>query len=290
LIPAPERLAALEVDVDRALVSGDLGPLEVLGYGEISCVLALDGFACKRLPPFPDEARVERYRAVLERYLGELARRGVAVVPSRLVSHRRPDGRIAVYCVQPRLDPAGLGPRRFAAASVDEARALFQAVLEQIRGAVGPDVGLDGQLSNWAFADGRPSYFDVSTPFLRDEAGRDLLDTDLFVAALPWLMRPVVRRFLIRDILDKYYRLRGVVLDFLGNLYKERLGRLAAPLLEVANRSVDPPIAADEPARYYRGDKRLWALLSLARRVDRAWQRGVRRRPYPFLLPGKIER
>ena len=110
------------------------------------------------------------------------------------------------------------------------------------------------------------------------------------MAALPWLMRPVVRRFLIRDILDKYYQLRGVVLDFLGNLYKERLDRLTAPLLDIANRSVDPPILADEPARYYRGDKRLWALLLRARRLDRAWQRRVRRRPYPFLLPGRIER
>jgi hypothetical protein len=290
VIPAPERLAALEADVDRALVSGDLGSLEVLGYGEISCVLALDGCACKRLPPFPDEERLERYRAVFERYLGELARRGVAIVPSRLVSHRRPDGRIAVYCVQPMLDPAALGPRRLAAASVDEAGALFALLLDQIQGAVGPLVGIDGQLSNWAFVDGKPSFFDVSTPFLRAEDGRELLDTDLFVAALPWLMRPVVRRFLLRDILDKYYQLRGVVLDFLGNLHKERLDRLTAPLLEIANRRVDPPISADEPARYYRGDKRLWELLLRARRLDRAWQRGVRRRPYPFLLPGKIER
>ncbi len=45
--PPAERLAALERDVDRALAGGDLGPLEVLGYGEISCVLALDGSALK---------------------------------------------------------------------------------------------------------------------------------------------------------------------------------------------------------------------------------------------------
>jgi hypothetical protein len=34
----------------------------------------------------------------------------------------------------------------------------------------------------------------------------------------------------------------------------------------------------------------MWALLQRARRVDRAWQRHVRRRPYPFLLPGPVDR
>ena len=31
-------------------------------------------------------------------------------------------------------------------------------------------------------------------------------------------------------------------------------------------------------------------LLQRLRRLDRAWQRRVRRRVYPFLLPGRIER
>jgi hypothetical protein len=31
-------------------------------------------------------------------------------------------------------------------------------------------------------------------------------------------------------------------------------------------------------------------LLQRLRRADRWWQRTVRRRPYPFLLPGRIDR
>jgi hypothetical protein len=42
--------------------------------------------------------------------------------------------------------------------------------------------------------------------------------------------------------------------------------------------------------RYYRSDARLWALLLRIRTLDRSWQRRVRRRPYPFLLPREIER
>jgi hypothetical protein len=195
-----------------------------------------------------------------------------------------------VYCVQPIVDADALGPRRFARASAGEAAAMFDELVERIARAVGPRLGIDGQLSNWAWIDGRVTLLDVSTPFLRDERGREQLDTEVYVEALPWLLRGFARRFLIRSIFDKYYDPRAVTLDLLGNLFKERLGHLVPALVERANRQVAPPIAPGEPARYYASDKRTWALLQRARRLDRAWQRGVRRRPYPYLLPGKIAR
>ena len=39
-----------------------------------------------------------------------------------------------------------------------------------------------------------------------------------------------------------------------------------------------------------RADARMWALLQRLRRADRWWQRRVRRRQYPFLLPGEVQR
>ena len=53
--PAIESLQQLERDVERALDSRDDSHLRVLGYGEISVVVALElgeeRYACKRLPP-----------------------------------------------------------------------------------------------------------------------------------------------------------------------------------------------------------------------------------------------
>ena len=50
-------LRELDRQVERALGRGDEGELPVLGYGEISLVLAWPpespSFACKRLPVFP---------------------------------------------------------------------------------------------------------------------------------------------------------------------------------------------------------------------------------------------
>lgn len=101
----PDRpsLAELEERVDHALTTGDASGIEVLGYGEISCVLAWhDGsepVAAKRLPLFDTAARLEAYRETFESYLEALATAGVPVVPSRLDATPASDGRIAAWCL-----------------------------------------------------------------------------------------------------------------------------------------------------------------------------------------------
>ena len=100
----------------------------------------------------------------------------------------------------------------------------------------------------------------------------------------------MVRRFLLKGILDKYYDVRGVVLDFLGNFHKESLQHLIDPFLELANERISPELNQREILKYYRADAYTWELLQRLRHIDRLWQRRVRRRPYPFLLPGRIER
>jgi hypothetical protein len=292
--PDQPALEALEARVERALAVGGPGDLEVLGYGEISAVLALEApggpFACKRLPPFAGSASLEAYRACLEDYLGALAGRGLRVAPTALLHLERTDGRLTAYCVQAALPPGSLLPGILARAGEGRARALFGRLLEAVERAVGPELGLDGQMSNWAVAGGELIYLDVTTPMMRDGAGAERLDTGLFLASLPWALRGPVRRFLLGGILEKYYQPRGVVLDALANLVKERLERWLPAFLEESNARVRPALSQEEVRRYYAADARTWALLQRLRRLDRAWQRRVRRRPYPFLLPGRIER
>ena len=79
-------------------------------------------------------------------------------------------------------------------------------------------------------------------------------------------------------------------LDLTGNLLKERLEGWLPPFLDRFNAHLDEPLTEDEVRRHYRSDARLWSALLRIRRLDRAWRRRVRRRPYPFLLPGPIER
>jgi hypothetical protein len=287
-------LAELEKHVDHALSTGDESGIQILGYGEISCVVAWhDGsteIAAKRLPLFDTEDRLATYRKAFDLYLEALGGSAMRVVPSRLETTPATDGRIAAWCLQPLLDPDALAPTWLETANEDAARWLIGRITDRVSSAVAPRVGLDGQLSNWAVVDGELLYFDVTTPMMRDEAGREALDTDLFLASLPWALRGPVRRFMLHSILDKYYSPRGVLVDFLGNLIKEgRSDRLLLGL-DVVNAAVAPAVEESEVRRYYREDARMWALLQRLRRIDRKWQQLVRRRQYPFLLPGKVER
>jgi len=291
---ADTELRALDDLVEAALARGDDEALPALGYGEISLVLAWPAdeprFACKRLPVFGTRARLAAYRSALDDYLAALRAAGVDVVDSDLREVERGDGTVAGYVVQPILAAASIGPEVLRGAEPDATHPLVDGIIEAAVAVVGPRLGLDAQLSNWALDGESLTYLDVSTPLIWDAEDRTRLDLELIAGAFPWPMRAPLRRFVAPGILDAYRGLRTVLLDLCGNLLKERLGDWLPPFLAAANRHLDDPISAAEVERYYRSDKRLWAALLRIRRLDRAWQRHVRRRPYPFLLPGRVER
>jgi N-glycosylase/DNA lyase len=287
-------LRELEAAVDHALATGDVSRLEVVGYGEITLVVrwtvAGRQVACKRLPGLAGDTAFSAYRSCVTSYVARLAERGVVVPETAVEAVPRRDGSVTAYCVQPVLPAPSLLPNLLQGASRDEVREVVAALVERIAGCIDARIGLDAQLSNWAWADDGLRYLDISTPFERDERGRESFDVELHLASVPWALRGGVRRFALGAILDKYYDRRGALIDLAGNLYKERLAQLVPAVLEAANRLVEPPITAAEAERYYRDDARMWELLQRLRRADRWWQRTVRRRPYPFLLPGRIER
>src|SRR6185503_17108526 len=100
MLSEPE-LRDLDRAVDRVAV-GDRGGLEILGAGEITCVVEWRGYACKRLPAFHSEARVRAYGELLAEYVARLRACGIAVVDTSLGSCVRDDGRISAFVVQPR--------------------------------------------------------------------------------------------------------------------------------------------------------------------------------------------
>ncbi len=287
--------APLEQLVEHALVTGDTTALHVLGYGEISCVLAWPDangpWACKRLPAFDTSDRLDTYRTRFGEYVSALSERGINVQDSRLEIVPSSDG-VSVYIVQPSIAPELMAPAVLRQASERDGRALLEALVDRIMVVVSPTVGLDAQLSNWALVNDELLYFDISTQLLRDDKGRDLLDTDLFIASLPAVLRPVVRHVLLGSILDQFFTARGTALDLIANLYKEELGAWVPTAVEVANGRLtdEKPLSEAEARRYYRRDMRVWGMLQTMRRLDRVWQLRVRRRPYRFLLPGRINR
>jgi hypothetical protein len=287
-------LAAVESAVQEALASGREDQLRVLGHGEMSLVVGWPTddpvVACKRLPVFASTAAAERYEDVFSRYIARLERRGLHVVSSSL-SFLEPgrDGRLVGYVAQPVLPAASLGPDILRAAAPDPDHPLLTAVVTGVLRTVDQDTGLDAQISNWSMLGDTVAYLDLTTPILYDEDGL-ALDLDMQTAPYPWLLRPLLSRFAAPRIAAAYCQPRTVLVDLAANLYKERLTEWIPAVLEAANRELSEPITRDEVDRYYRSDARLWEVMLRLRRADRWWQRRVRRRTYPFLLPRPTRR
>ncbi len=285
-------LAILEQQVWSALEAVDTSALRVLGYGEITLVLGWPAdaprFACKRLPVFPDAERAAAYGATVTEYVAALDRRGVEVLTSewRTVTAR---AGVAAYVIQPVLPVETLVPNLLRA-DPESGTEVIDRIVTTIAETVDEDVGLDGQVANWAFVDGRLRYFDVTTPMLNDASGRTRLDLGLLVRPLPAPVRTIVRRAVAAGIVAHFHEPRYVLVDMIGNLVKERLDGCIDPAIALANRYARPPIDRAEVERFYRSDARTWEALLRLRRADRWWQRNVRRRTYPFLLPGPIAR
>jgi hypothetical protein len=284
----PVELRALEGEVSAALALRNPDRLPLLGHGEISLVLGWPPgeprVACKRLPPFRDVAAFERYAVVVRRYIDELRAGGVRIVETQLHHLVRPDGRVVGFHVQPVLPRQALGTEILRGVDASHGHPVLGAVADAVVGATHPRLGVDAQLSNWAWLDGEPWQLDLTTPFLLDERGHPAFDLSPFLAVLPAPVRPLVRREMIA-LIRRWTTARGALLDMTASLLKEGLDRWVDPVLTEVNARVTPPISVEEATRVYHSDRRLWPLLLQLERANRWWQNNVRHRPFEFLVP-----
>lgn len=280
-------LEALDAEIESAIRAGDAASMRVLGYGEFTLVLgwptARPEVAVKRLPAFRDADQLGRYEETLRRYVGALESRGVAVIPTELRATAVGDG-FHAYLIQPLVPRDALLNRVLGTAEPDRGHELLKVLAGHVAATVDRSLGLDAQAGNWMVTGDGLVILDVSTPLMRSPAGRDELDLSLFESIYP----PAVRRLLRRvapSVMSQYHDPRTVLVDVGSNLIKERLDRWLPAICDAAGEHVSPPVTEAALRRYFARDKQFWLAMQRLRRIDRAWQRRVRRRPYPFLLP-----
>lgn len=280
-------VAALDQAVERMLLTGDRGEITMIGAGEMTCVLRWRGHACKRLPPFDDLARVDAYAQLLEEYIRQLRASGVPVIDTALHTVSR-SGKHMVYLVQSLIPADRCLPAWLRAAPHGEGLPMARLVLDHVQRCTANKVGIDANLSNWSVDDGKPLYFDVSTPMLRDAAGHHRLDTEIFVATLPAIVRGLVRRYFVTELLDRYYDTRRVYENLLGDLPNTRLDDLTATLLVEANARLDTPLTLKQIYAYRREDLITWRAIRQLLKLEQFWRRTILRAPNPHLLPSQF--
>ncbi len=313
----------------RRLYSESAG-LEIIGYGEISTVMEIGkgnhlGENCdsvrdpgsewiwKKMPPFSELEEVESYQLLYMRYRELLLESLGIPVPEQTVYYFRHRKHYIVYAGQKKADPRRVCHRLLRDLDEENALKIFRQVLDAVgrvhefnRGNRGTLIGFDAQLSNWVhqpeesnreevFPGDRLIYLDTSSPLIR-ENGVEQLNTEIFLMSAASFLRPVIRKFFLREVLDRYYEMRSVTVDLIANLYKEKRRDLIDPFIGEANRFFrewsisEKEITRREIDKYYSGDAFIWKFYQSARRIDRFITEKIFRKRYTYRLPGKIER
>jgi hypothetical protein len=292
-------------------------PAQVLGYGEISTVFSIEaadpGLAYKRIPSFHSAEEAADYVALYDDCMAVFDDIGIEIAPGEMVWFEGVNGRyFVVYLIQKMLNPQTIAHKVIHQLDVAQAHTLIAAIFDEFeqvfafnaenQGSI--EVGFDGQLSNWAVSifdaenGNLPDpvnlvYLDTSSPLLRRN-GVEQLNAEIFLRSAPAFLQPILKALFLEDVVTRYYDLRKVTIDLLANLYKEQKAELVPSLLNMANERWGnnerfTPLTPKEIESYYREDAFIWRLYLGARRFDRALHQ-LFNKPYPFILPGKIER
>ncbi|MBO8183620.1 MAG: hypothetical protein H0Z28_12680 [Archaeoglobus sp.] len=276
--------------------------MNILGYGEISVVFEVreqEGIALKRIPNFKPE-EVEAYIDLFHEYESLLKEAGLKLPRSDAAYVLRGDKAI-LYIAQERLESENVCNKVIHKIKNDEFKELFLRILNELRKVwdfneksvvTGTEIGIDGQISNFALKNGDLLYFDTSTPMVRRN-GEHQINAEVFLRAAPPIMRTIVKRLFLQEILDRYFDFRLVVVDLLANLFKEKRKDAIPMLLDVANEFLSEfgikNITYKEIEKYYKEDAFIWSLYLNLRKLHRFTAKifGMR---YEYFLPEKIER
>ncbi len=297
---------------------GVITRIDVIGYGEISVVFSVERqgflrkqeFVFKKLPYFSSIEEVKDYIKLYDVYHYILHKIGVDTPDWYAIYSKMKDG-YCVYALQEKLPKSSLGNVVLHEVGKAEFMKMFERVVEKISrvddfnsGKMKVDlrewseaeikIGFDAQISNWAFMpDGRLLYLDTSTPLIRKN-GEEQLNVELFLKAVPIVFTLIIKLFILDKVLDRYYDMRGVVLDLIANFIKEKKPEYIPELLRVANEFLVSknitPIEEKEVFKYYREDAMIWRFFQFARRVERFVVEKIFRKEYKLKLPEKIER
>ena len=308
-----EFLQKFEDRFDPAHIEKSPVPVKVLGYGEISTVVAytapsVSGWAFKRLPLFSSEEEAQGYCRLYLEYNRLLQAAGVDTPESGgfVVKGKN---RYVAYLSQKQLPVETIGNKVIRECSPDESLLLLRKVLFKMRGLWQQNsdtlrLGLDSQISNWSLTGYRPGepldgtagllYLDTSTPFIRKN-GVEQMNPLLFLQSAPPVMRPVLRKFFLQDVMDRFYNFRLTAVDLTANLYKEQKAELIPLWLEVINEEnsellENRPVTEKEVEKFYKEDKFIWQLFLAVRRANRFVNTKMLGQRYEFTLPGKIKR
>jgi hypothetical protein len=303
--------------------------VDIVGYGEISTVMHLRKtrwmsddidivkdeslWIWKKMPPFPDSAEVERFEGLYAEYRAILTEKIGILVPKQIVKHFRHDKYFTVYAGQEKVDSDTVCNVLIKKLNAPDAGRIMEFILRILkdvnsfnRNDPHISIGIDAQLSNWALVSDHAStgtvhdddglvYIDTSSPMIKID-GTEQINTEIFIKSAASFLRPVIRAFFLKEVVDRYYDVRSVMIDIIANLHKEKREDLIDWFIEITNsfclnNQLDiTPLTRKEIDAYYSSDAFIWKFYQASRKIDRFITENILRKKYIFRIPGAIER
>ena len=315
-----ELLKELERSIDTVHPESGKIPLKILGYGEISLVFELlddpQHLAYKRIPIFDNENQVKRHIWAYNEYNRILqAEVGLNLPQFDTAWFKDKNGKIQFYCVQEKINPDSVGNKVIHKVNDKEVKRLMLLAMREMykvwnysRKNKTIDLGLDGQISNFALIDynshkpkvnddSKLYYLDTSTPMFRIN-GKEAMEAELFLKSAPSFLRWLLKALFLEETVGRYYDWRKVTIDLVANFFKEQKPELVPSLIRLVNKFFEEeasefeikPITLAEVQKYYKSDANMWVIFQNFRKFDRYIKTKLLRKKYDFYLPGKIER
>lgn len=307
MIPDKELLHQFEKELNPQDLNASSIPATIVGYGEISVIFEIEsmpGIVFKRLPIFSSRDQAEKYSDMFRDYCRVLGEAGLRLPESNTFIVEKESGPDVIYIAQEKLPPERLAHTLIRQLDKKASREIFEKVIAELNrvwqfnqsSRPGLELAIDGQLSNWvipASADRlQPFYIDTSTPLFKID-GLEQQDPEPLLSSTPAFLRWIIRLLFLDDVMNRYYVPRLVYTDLAANLYKEQRSDLIPDAVEVINQVLpepENPLTVSEVDKYYRGDKLIWSVFLMFRKIDRWLQTKLLRKRYEFILPGKITR
>ncbi|MFX0149130.1 MAG: DUF6206 family protein, partial [Candidatus Hodarchaeota archaeon] len=224
-------------------------------------------------------------------------------------------GNIQFYCVQEKIDSNSVGNRVIHLLNKEEIMTLVLLVMKEFKKVWEfskknsiLDLGLDGQISNFAIIDydsnhprvnkaTRLYYLDTSTPMFRVN-GKEAMQAELFLKSAPSFLRWLLKALFLEETVGRYYDLRKVSIDLIANFIKEQKSELIPDLIKMINDFFKEEadlfdierITIEEVQKYYKSDKNMWVIFQSVRKFDRYLKTKLLKKTYEFYLPEKIKR
>jgi hypothetical protein len=313
-----EFLQKFEDGLDPSNPTASEIPLKIVGYGEISAVFQIGNMehtVFKRLPPFDTATDLQIYAQHLEMYCQALKEASFHLPQYEWIAIENRFGEHILYIAQEKLATRSIGnriiqhcsPEVLEEMTVNILRLLVQIWRINQRVEVSEKLGIDAQISNWAFIPPpeedqsglagehfQPIYFDFSTPLLRQN-GHDLLNTDIFLKSVPPLVGYFLKKWVLSPILGGYFDPHQVLLDYGANFIPEGQRKRIPQVVAVINAYLEKnapdlhikPLSSWDIYNYCLQLILIYPFFLLCRRLYGFYLTRIKKKRYNFILPGK---